>query len=167
MNTKKKLLSLLHLMLISIGVEAQNAIAVYQKDGQVVKFAFTEKPLVTYSGSELILTTTKTTVQYPIYLLQKLDYGIRLQDMTGNELEDLTEVKGIKKRDVQFSFHDGTLFVSGGKPGSTLYIYNLCGIKAAQCRLDAVGNASIFLQGLLQDIYIVKTDSFSFKFKKP
>ncbi len=139
--------------------QTQNAIVIHQKDGKVAMFKFSEKPVVTYAGNELVLTTTETTVQYPIYMLQKLAFDI--------SVDELTAVEAVQKSEGQFHFQDGALCISGGKPGSTVFIYNLRGVKAAQCRLDSDGKASILLQGLRKDVYIVKTDCFSFKFKKP
>lgn len=45
-----------------------------KKDGNVLKFDIADKPKVTYSGNDLVLTTTKTTVQLPVYLLQKISF---------------------------------------------------------------------------------------------
>ncbi len=137
----------------------QNTIVIHQKDGQVAVFKFSEKPVVTYVGNDLVLTTTETMVQYPIYLLQKMDFDINL--------DELTAVEAVKKSGGRFFFWDGALCISGGKPGSPLFIYNLRGMKAAQYCLDAEGNASIPLRDLRKDVYIVKTDCFNFKFKKP
>ena len=45
-----------------------------KKDGTVLKFDIADKPKVSYSGNDLVLTTTKTTVQLPVYLLQKISF---------------------------------------------------------------------------------------------
>ena len=47
-----------------------------KKDGTVLKFDIADKPKVSYSGNDLVLTTTKTTVQLPVYLLQKISFEI-------------------------------------------------------------------------------------------
>ena len=134
---------------------AQNAISIYQKDGKVAQFAFSEKPVITYADNNLVLTTTLTTVQYPLYLLQKIDFGS----------VDLTDVKEVKV-DTQFSFQGGVLVVSGGEPNSFVSVFNLKGVMIGQYRLDDVGCASIPMQDLKKDVYIVKTTRFSFKIKK-
>ena len=58
---KRQLLTALVLLFATVASWAQNAVAVYQNDGTVATFAFTEKPVVTYSGNDLVLTTTKTS----------------------------------------------------------------------------------------------------------
>ena len=158
MKTKLTLLTLL--LTIAAGLWAENAVAIHQVDGQVATFAFTEKPVVTYSGNDLVLTTTKTSVQYPIYMLKKIDFDVSFDDLTGIESVE-------KKADAQFRFQDGALCISGGEPGTMVYLYNLKGIKAGQYRLDAKGSATVPMQGLGRDVYIVKTQSFTFKFRKP
>ena len=143
----------------AVALWAQNAVAIHQADGQVATFAFTEKPVVTYSGNDLVLTTTKTSVQYPIYKLKKIDFNVSFDDLTG--------IKAAKeKADAQFRFRDGTLTVRGGEAGSHVYIYNIKGVKVGQYRLDSDGNATIPLSDLSKDFYVVKSQSFTFKFRK-
>ena len=160
---KKRMLTIMAIFILSgIGLTAyaQNAVAIHQKDGKVAMFAFTEKPVVTYSGSNLMLTTTKTTVQYPIYLLKKLVFDV---EWTGS----VSHIEDIQMPEEQFYFNNGTLVISGGQPGAPVMLYSIKGTKVGQWRLDSNGRAEISLQMLGRDIYIVKTNRFSFKFQKP
>lgn len=143
------------LLACSLMAGAQNAISIHQKDGKVANFAFSEKPIVTYADNQLVITTTKTSVQYPLYLLQKIDF----------ELTDATAVEQVKP-DAKFRFTDGTLYITGGDPGSQVVIYNMQGMTEGQYRIDDAGNAVISLQSLSKGLYIVKTNHFTFKFTK-
>ena len=143
------------LLACSLMAGAQNAISIHQKDGKVANFAFSEKPIVTYADNQLVITTTKTSVQYPLYMLQKI----------GFQLTDATAIEQVKP-DAKFRFTDGTLYISGGDPGSQVYIYNMRGMTAGQYRIDDAGNAVISLQSLSKGHYIVKTNHFTFKFTK-
>ena len=155
---KRHLLTAL-LLLAAVVLWAQKAVVVYQNDGTVATFAFTEKPVVTYSGNDLVLTTTKTSVTYPIYKLRKIDFDISFDELTG--------IKDAKvKADVQFSFRGGTLTVRGGEPGSQVIIYNIKGVQVGQYRFDGDGNATIPTESLGKDFYVVKSKSFTFKFRK-
>ena len=51
------------------------SIVLTKKDGSVEKFDFTDNPVVTYSGNDLVITTSKTTAQFPVYLLDKLSFS--------------------------------------------------------------------------------------------
>lgn len=143
------------LLACSLMAGAQNAISIHQKDGKVANFAFSEKPIVTYADKQLVITTTKTSVQYPLYLLQKIDF----------ELTDATAIEQVKP-DAKFRFTDGTLYITGGDPGSQVVIYDMRGMTAGQYRIDDAGNAVISLQSLSKGLYIVKTNHFTFKFTK-
>ena len=150
----RKLYTIL-LLACSLMAGAQNAISIHQKDGKVANFAFSEKPIVTYADNQLVITTTKTSVQYPLYLLQKIDF----------ELTDATAIEQVKP-DAKFRFTDGTLYITGGAPGSQVVIYDMRGMTAGQYRIDDAGNAVISLQSLSKGLYIVKTNHFTFKFTK-
>lgn len=143
------------LLACSLMAGAQNAISIHQKDGKVANFAFSEKPVVTYADNQLVITTTKTSVQYPLYLLQKIDF----------ELTDATAIEQVKP-DAKFRFTDGTLYITGGDPGSQVVIYDMRGMTEGQYRIDDAGNAVISLQSLSKGLYIVKTNHFTFKFTK-
>jgi hypothetical protein len=156
---KRHLLTVILLLFATVASWAQNAVAVYQNDGTVATFAFTEKPVVTYSGNDLVLTTTKTSVSYPIYKLRKIDFDISFDDLTG-----IGDAK--VKSDVQFSFRGGALTVRDGEPGSQVILYNIKGVQVGQYRLDGDGNATIPTESLGKDFYVVKSKSFTFKFRK-
>ena len=145
------------LLVFSLMTYGQNTIVVFQQDGEVAKFDFSEKPVVTYAGDNLVLTTTQTTVQYPIYMLKKISFDVDLE--TTDAIEQV-------KADVQFSFSGGTLTIRDGEPYSYVYIYNLKGMKVGQYQLDDLGNATIPVSGLSRDFYIVKSNRFNFKFRK-
>ena len=94
-------------------------------------------------------------MQYPLYMLQKI----------GFQLTDATAIEQVKP-DAKFRFTDGTLYISGGDPGSQVVIYDMRGMTAGQYRIDDAGNAVISLQSLSKGHYIVKTNHFTFKFTK-
>ena len=157
---KQRLFLLLLQIIICMTACAQNAIAVYQKDGQIVKFAFTENPVVTYSGNDVVLTTTKTTVQYPIYMLQKIAFDVEVT------ATDVKELEQDAKPAMQFRFEGGMLVITGGEAGSTVSLYSLSGVMEGQYRLDSDGRATIPLQQLGKSLYIVKNNRVTFKFRK-
>lgn len=158
---KSRLFILLLLGLSAAGAWAQNVVAVWQYDGTVAKFAFTEKPVVTYSANEMVMTTTRTSVRYPISRLQKIVFGVDEIDTS------LEEVKSSLSGDVKFSFRDGSLVVSGGNAGAIVNLYQSNGVFAGQFRLDDDGSVTIPTSNLSNGVYIVNTQKMSFKFYKP
>ena len=156
----RNLFILLLLWLTAAGAWAQNTIVVCQNDGTMAKFAFTEKPVVTYSAGELVMTTNKTSVQYPMNRLLKIYFDVA-------EVPDGIDVEVTQPEDVQFAFRDGALIISGGEAGAAVNLYRLNGVAAGQFRLDSNGSVTISTERLSRGVYIVKTKQFSFKFRKP
>ena len=156
----RNLFTLLLLWLTAAGAWAQNTIVVCQNDGTMARFAFTEKPVVTYSAGELVMTTNKTSVQYPINRLMKIYFDVA-------EVPDGIDVEVTQPEDVQFAFRDGALVVSGGEAGAIVNLYRLDGVSAGQFRLDGNGTVTIPTGSLSKGLYIVKTKQVSFKFRKP
>ena len=136
----------------------QNTIVIQQKDGKVARFSFTEKPVVTYSGNDVLVNTTKNSVQYPIYLLQKISFDI---DWNTTDIEEVEVVEP------NFHFRDEALSISGEDPSSPVFLYNIKGMLVGRFKTDDHGCVTIPLQQLRPDLYIVKTHRFSFKFRKP
>ncbi len=139
---------------LRVSAVEQNVVAVYQQDGQKALFAFADQPEVTYTTTDLVLTTTKTSVQYPISQLKKIQFE------TAEMPEGLDEVEA----DQRFSFRDGSIVIEGGEPNSLVNIYTVLGSLAAQYRLDLNGDAVIPMQGLSGQPYIFANGSITFKF---
>lgn len=148
------LFTLLLAAVLHVSAEEQNVVAVYQTDGQKALFAFADQPEVTYTATDLVLTATKTTVQYPISQLKKLQFE------KANMPEGLDEVLA----DQRFSFRDGSIVIEGGEPNSLVNIYTASGALTAQYRLDSNGDAIISTQGLSGHAYILSNGSITFKF---
>ena len=156
---KHKLTIILLSLMFTTVAWAQNAVTIFQTDGKSATFAFAEKPVVTYTEDDLVLTTTKTTVQYPIYLIQKIEF--EEEWFVPTDIKTTTD-----EADVQFSFQGGVISISGGVPNSEVFIYNIKGMKVGQYRLDEQGNVSVSTTNFDKDIYIVKTRNITFKFSK-
>lgn len=136
----------------------QNTIVIQQKDGKMARFSFTEKPVVTYSGNDVLVNTTKNSVQYPIYLLQKISFDIDW---------NTTDIEEVEVAEPSFHFRDDALSISGEDPRSLVFLYNIKGMLAGRYQTDDRGCVTIPIRQLRPDLYIVKTNRFSFKFRKP
>ena len=139
---------------LRVSAKEQNVVAVYQLDGQKALFAFADQPEVTYTTTDLVLITTKTSVQYPISQLKKIQF----------ETADMPEGMDEVEADQRFSFRDGSIVIEGGEPNSLVNIYTVSGALAAKYRLDANGDATIPTQGLSGNAYILTNGSLTFKF---
>ena len=71
---KKTILSLLTLF-AATAVWADTALFVHPKTGGVLEIAFSEKPVVTYSDGNLIITAAEASVTYPLSNMDKFTFG--------------------------------------------------------------------------------------------
>ncbi len=132
----------------------QNVVVIYQVDGQKAQFAFADQPEVTYTTTDLVLTSTKISVQYPISQLKKIRFE------TVNAEEGFDEVLV----DERISFRDGSIVITGGDPNSPVNIFTVSGTLVAKYWLDGSGDGIILTQGLSGNAYILTNGSLTFKF---
>ncbi len=62
------------LLMACVGMQAQNTLNIHQKSGGVVSYAFSEKPVVTYTAEGIHLSTSKVDVDYPLSNLLKFTF---------------------------------------------------------------------------------------------
>lgn len=131
----------------------QNVVAIYPVQGERVSFSFASNPALSYTATELVITTGSTSVQYAINQLRSVKF----------EKAEIAE--GIDEIEVpeHFLFRDGQIVIEHGTPGSKVNIYNVQGMLVSQYSLDGEGNAAISTQGMT-GVYIVTNEHFTFKF---
>lgn len=137
------------------GQLVQNAIVVHHIDGSATAFAFSEQPVITYSKEDLVLTTKNITVQYPLAMLRKI--------AVEGQADIITSIEDTPIADTSFSFTNEETSVQGEEPGTPFYVFNTNGMKVAQGIIDSQGKANIPTTSLSPGIYIIKTQSTSFK----
>ena len=71
---KKMVLSLL-ILFAATAMQAATALFVHQKDGGVVEYAFSEKPVVTYEDGYVVISAFEARVMYPLSNMQKFTFG--------------------------------------------------------------------------------------------
>lgn len=135
-----------------------NSLLLYQLDGTVVAYAFDDEPVISYSGDYLVMTTASTSVEYHLATLRKIAFA--------DEWKTALGISEIIIPDTEFSFSDEGAKVRGEKPGTPFYVFDMKGMKCAEGTIDAEGKANIRLASLPSGIYIVKTQSTSFKIKR-
>ena len=131
----------------------QNVVAIYPVQGERVLFSFASNPELSYTATELVITTGSTSVQYPINQLRSVKF------------EKAETAEGIDEIEVpeHFLFRNGQIIIEHGTPGSKVNIYNVQGMLVSQYSLDGEGNAAISTQGMT-GVYIVTNERFTFKF---
>ncbi len=68
------LVDIINASLSSVVLFEEDAVAVYLMDGKSEMFKFSEEPVVTYSGDNVVIKTLGGTVQYPVYKIRKISF---------------------------------------------------------------------------------------------
>ena len=117
---------------------AETALIVHQKSGGTVEFAFSEKPVVTYSDGYLVISVAEASVSYPLSDMQKFTFG---------ELSD------------QWTRITPPAEVA---PQPT-YIYSIGGILMRTLQPTEDGSTPATLDGLPAGTYIIKNGPTTYK----
>ena len=139
---KRLLLSLLMLTAAFIS-RAQTALIVHQKSGGTVEFAFSEKPVVTYSDGYLVISVQDglASVSYPLSDMQKFTFGELSSEYT----------RIIAPKEVA--------------PQPT-YIYSIGGMLMRTLQPNEDGSTPANVDGLPAGTYIIKNGNTSYKITK-
>lgn len=70
----KRILNISCFLLVSFVLSAETVLNIHQKTGIIVGVSFAEKPILTYSGTVIIISTEKETIEYPVAELSKITF---------------------------------------------------------------------------------------------
>lgn len=142
---------------LSTWAEDINAMMLHLASGKQVICLLDEKPIVTFSGDELVLTTHMNEVSYQSADVLKFTYLY----------VDPAGIDQVGVPQSMFSFRGNALSVSGAEPDSQIAVYSVDGALVASAKADKKGAASIILPELSGKVYVVKTSVANFKITKP
>lgn len=117
---------------------AQNTLNIHQKSGGVVSYGFADKPVVTYEGETLHLSTDKVSIDYPLAELEMLNFD-----------------------DSEAAI--GELRVDG--PKMPVFVFRMDGMLVKRME-DTEESSSIDINELPAGTYIIKQGSITYKMEK-
>lgn len=136
-----------------------SALKIHCKSGEAVTVLLGERPQVTFSNNDLVLTTQTNVVCYPADEVLKFTYL--------NEDEVITGISQAHSSGSVFSFADEGLQVKHLAPESVVSVYTVDGKLLLSAQTDAQGSATLQLPEVAGGVYVVKTPSVTFKLRKP
>lgn len=154
---KKFLLSgllalMFHLSALSDGVQKQ--LVVWAKDGTNVAFALVEKPQITFTETELVITT-KESHHYALENMAKFTY------------EPIPSgIKSLLDDDVAFVLDDESLLFPDLKAGSTIILTSLNGTCILKKTVKSDGEYAFPLVSLCDGVYLVSINGLTYKIVK-
>lgn len=135
-------------------LSAQTALVVMQKSGGSVYYSFDDNPKAMFSGDNLIISTSKTVMEYPIANL----FSFSFDDMANGVLD-------IKSDGTNVKLTDNMIVVTGLAKSEIVSIFDAKGIKVASAK-SANGVASVSLRNLPIGVYMVKSKNVSYKISR-
>lgn len=148
-----------HLLLTAFMIFSLTAIAekynfvVWTKSGEKIDFPISEKPKLTHSDNGFVLSTPIATIEYPKHDIKK--FTLEINNPGG--IEDVTMTNS------NISQQNNTLFLSGFRIGSIVRIFNIDGqLLTSETILDNEV-FTLDLSNLNKGIYIISTESITYK----
>jgi hypothetical protein len=159
---KKKVVNLLALVALLLPLSAMadtvECLVLTESNGTVSKFALAEASVVTYSGSDMVVTCGDQTMTVGLEGLT-LTFG----EMETTRIEAVKD--GVKDADrLQFSFGEASF--EGLTPGALVSVNSIDGKMVTKVKADQNRRASVSLMSLPNGVYVLRTPSKSFKVKK-
>ena len=151
----KKLLSLIILFVFAHSVMADDMLLqIWQSDGNVVNIDLSEEPVTRYADGNLIITTTKTTISYPLEKVAKYTYI---------SADGIESVNGMRSK---FSQDGETLIFSGLKQGTEIAVYATSGKILRKTKSGSHAKTTVSVSSLPPGVYMVKVNSITYKITK-
>lgn len=142
---------------VSMSVSAQNTVIVHQKDGKTVSFGLPEKPVITYADNEMVITTTKTVLQYPLASVSQLTFS-----------DDETSVAPVadEKQAPVLELDNYVVRITGADAEASVTVVASDGKTLILTKVNSDGTATFSVAELPEGIYIIKSENLTFKILK-
>lgn len=135
------------------------AMKIHCKSGSDVVILLDDRPKVTFDKNDLVIATQTRVVDYPAAEVLKFTY------LDKDELP--AHINNVTFSGIVFSFDDNKLLVQHLDPNVAVTVCAVDGKTLASGQSDAQGRVSLPLPEVPGGVYVVKTPSVTFKFRKP
>lgn len=156
---KSKLL-LSMLLGFSIFAKAENNpinFVVWAKDGTKVAYALAEKPKVTFTETDLVITTKDVEVNYSLENMARFTY---------EKDNSTTAITNIQTDESPFKLNEGTLLFPSLNANSTVSVYSLNGTLVFKKTVHQNGEYGFNLSNLNAGVYMVNVNGLTYKIVK-
>lgn len=152
---KRSLLLILAAVFALIAKADDRVLQVWQSDGQVVTISLNEEPRTTYRDGNLVITTTRTVITYPLEKVKRFTYA--------SVADGITSPKAMT---AAFSKDGETLTLTGLKPGTAIIMYNVAGQLLRKIDSGDRSKVSVTVSDLPTGVYVVKANDVTYKITK-
>ncbi|MBO7589474.1 MAG: hypothetical protein J6T18_08640 [Bacteroidaceae bacterium] len=145
------------LMLTSLTAFGQNTLTVHQKNGEQFSFGFEDKPVVTFTETELVVKSTKTELRYELAKVSRFTFDSKESAVEGIK-EDSTKAS--------ITLDEYTVNITGAKAGDTVRLIASDGRQLHSCKTDEAGSVTFSIAELPEGTYIISSESLTVKILK-
>ena len=161
---KKVLIAFVALMMMApMALSSQNNVMnIHLKNGQVAEFFFKYEPVITFTDTDVVLTTSNgMRLTYPLANLTKFTFNKK-------DLPGPTEVEEIESdvRKVYFSIDEYTINIYEAKAEQAVYLIASDGKVLNAYKTDKEGFLSFSIADLPDGTYIIRSGEITFKIMK-
>ncbi len=143
--------------IISHADNSPNALTVWSKDGTKVSYALNQRPKVTFSAEDLIITSVDNEVKYPLSQMSRFTFeltsGIDMVDVDGSNV-------------TPFDFDGDTMLFPAMDKNCKVLIYNTDGKLMISREVKSGTTLTIPLDILNSGIYLVNVSGITYKIIK-
>ena len=153
----KKFFSLfIVLVLATASAWADDGLWVERQNGSKQGFLFADKPVITYTADNLVMTTVKATAEFPIK-------QITFADDVVNAIGQVRLADGTEQL-IRVTAEGAQL--SGFAPNTAVALYDAAGRTVAKYKTATDGTLSVNLSAQHKGIYVIKADKSTLKIQK-
>ena len=143
--------------LFVVPMYAQNTLTVHQKDGQQFSFGFEEKPVVTFTETELVVNTKGVELRYEL---------TRFSKFTFDDKEPIEDAVPVITSKASITLDEYTVSISGAKVGIAVRLIASEGRTLKQYKTDADGSVTFSISELPEGLYVIASESLTCKILK-
>jgi len=143
----------------SIFAKAENNptnLVVWAKDGTKVAFALAEKPKVTFTETDLVITAKGVEVNYLLENMDRFTY----------ESNDESAIINLQTDESPFKHTGDSLLFPALKANSTVAVYSLNGALVFKITIRQNGEYAFPLSNLNAGVYMVNVNGLTYKIMK-
>lgn len=136
--------------------EPKTNLVVWAKDGTQVAYALAEKPKVTFTQTDLVITAKGVEVNYSLENMARFTY----------EDNDATAITNLQTDKTSVKLDGESLVFPALKSNSTVSFYTLNGTLVFNKTVKTAGEYTFPLSGLNAGVYAVKVNGLTYKIVK-
>ena len=153
----KKLIALFCVVLLAAPAFCQNILTVHQKDGNLFRYSFEEKPVVSFTDKDIVLKSTKIEVRFDMTKVSKFTFN-----------ENATLADAVKADDAgtDIVLDEYTVSIVGAKADMDVRVLSSDGKVLKTFRTGQDGSIEFSITDFTEGTYLISSESVNVKILK-